>query len=1300
MSVMTQGSKRALPSASPASYSAIHELPQSMYSLGAAADAVHLHAQYRHQHRSAHRANDAIVYTRVDGSRGILHGPLPLISRLEDIGDEEEMEQEGADHNAQQGGNESHVATPITTTSMASGPPGEEDDLVLRVVDNGSGRGQPATTTSTTHQHQHDHRHTPPSSPASAGNHSDLESSGSESDGSVGADCPHIAGFQLDNVREALLDPSKWYCKECCNTECTWACLSCAEVGCGRFQSSHALAHYKKTEHPLVLEINTRYCHCYNCNGYVGGDNLSGEIAKLRSLLEEVQTLHLTSPEPSYATTNPDNHEQQDAPSRYYLTTKWQEFYVQHPSPRATNNHQPQLEQQTRVSTTLRTATRVCEEDDRFSFSEDSTGSFEEQEEAVAHQEGEERETHSKGKEERGSGEEEKGKEEETETCSPAVSTLSHQQSSFEFNIVEDEDDSDGISLIRFDYEESLTTTTTTITTVTETIDPQFDPADSAGPEDLIIACDGYGDVGEPDIKIEDMPSSNAPSDEPANKPEEGGTVDENNSNSSNKTKSKSRGRRAKRELIGLGLVCDSDRPAKADITVVPQRGQSAIPGQTGLRNLGNTCFMNAVLQALSNTLAFREFFVMKFLPKDKKGKLSRRETLDCLERIGTHGPPTVQDVSMSAELHNIFRVVWSGKWAVITPFALLDALWKFVPHFRNYQQQDAQEFLVFLLDRLHDELKDANLSSSPAASNTTSTASSPHRNRGSEQPSIISQTFQGQLRSQVTCASCGKISSRVEPFFDLSLDIPVQHSCPSYVRRTRNKTPPPTCHITDCLDSYTSPENLDDAYHCEFCNTKQEATKTLSIEVLPNVLCLVLKRFCWNKVSRAKVDTDVQFPLTSFDMSPYSTEKTNTLYDLKSVVIHHGTGLRVGHYTAFCYNADRDCWLNFNDSRVSVVSDEEVTESQAYILFYERKPKGIESSTAGASPFKIPRSIMRSSSGGSLRCSVQVKPPSQLTLDDENETVESEEEEKEFSVPKTKTKKKKSVIAKTRKQVATITASEAESGSHVPLSAAKRIAQQKKQKEDEDKRRMYKELSRKRKRDTRKDKKEHVSSSSDSESEESDPPPPPKPLPKRRGRPPTTKEGKLKRQREDEALAQKLLEEQEAARAERRQRKKRHKTESKDAEPQKQQHIFVTVPLTPSHSDDSDTTPAVEDPQPPAPAAERVTISPTRITITLGNKRKVGKEGADTTMSSTIVLKKQKTSATGKKTTSPTKPPKLRQSSRLKDKQQQHHEAEATAPTPASVVPGDGDYHQPEEEPEDDTRPKPRRVARRRPRR
>jgi hypothetical protein len=66
-------------------------------------------------------------------------------------------------------------------------------------------------------------------------------------------------------------------------------------------------------------------------------------------------------------------------------------------------------------------------------------------------------------------------------------------------------------------------------------------------------------------------------------------------------------------------------------------------------------------------------------------------------------------------EVHSLLRVLWSGKWAVVTPCALLESVWKFVPKFRNRQQQDAQEFLCYLFDRLQLELAHANSALGPA---------------------------------------------------------------------------------------------------------------------------------------------------------------------------------------------------------------------------------------------------------------------------------------------------------------------------------------------------------------------------------------------------------------------------------------------------------------------------------------------------------------------------------------------------------------------------------------------------------
>ena len=76
--------------------------------------------------------------------------------------------------------------------------------------------------------------------------------------------------------------------------------------------------------------------------------------------------------------------------------------------------------------------------------------------------------------------------------------------------------------------------------------------------------------------------------------------------------------------------------------------------------------------------------------------------------------------------------------------------------------QQDCQEFLAVLLDHLHEQLIYEQVSSS---SLTAAPAES-----------IVSQTFQGQLKNEVECLKCGHVSEKLEPFVYLSLPLPGAH--------------------------------------------------------------------------------------------------------------------------------------------------------------------------------------------------------------------------------------------------------------------------------------------------------------------------------------------------------------------------------------------------------------------------------------------------------------------------------------------------------------------------------------------
>ncbi|KAL1263854.1 hypothetical protein QQF64_004209 [Cirrhinus molitorella] len=266
--------------------------------------------------------------------------------------------------------------------------------------------------------------------------------------------------------------------------------------------------------------------------------------------------------------------------------------------------------------------------------------------------------------------------------------------------------------------------------------------------------------------------------------------------------------------------------------------------------------------------------------------------------------------------------------------------------HLAGYEQQDAHEFLIAALDVLHRHCKDDN---GKKANNPN------HCN------CIIDQIFTGGLQSDVTCQVCHGVSTTIDPFWDISLDLPGSSTpfwplSPGSDGSVVNGDSHPTgaTTLTDCLRRFTRPEHLGSSakIKCSGCHSYQESTKQLTMKRLPIVACFHLKRFEHSAKLRRKITTYVSFPL-ELDMTPFMASSkesrmngqyqqpvdslnNDNKYSLFAVVNHQGT-LESGHYTTFI-RQHKDQWFKCDDAIITKASIKDVLDSEGYLLFYHKQ--------------------------------------------------------------------------------------------------------------------------------------------------------------------------------------------------------------------------------------------------------------------------------------------------------------------------------------------------------------------------
>lgn len=178
------------------------------------------------------------------------------------------------------------------------------------------------------------------------------------------------------------------------------------------------------------------------------------------------------------------------------------------------------------------------------------------------------------------------------------------------------------------------------------------------------------------------------------------------------------------------------------------------------------------------------------------------------------------------------------------------------VEEFDNYMQQDAHEFLNFLINHINELIlaeRQQNSSKIKIHGNNDS-ANSP-----TNEPTWVHEIFQGILTSETRCLCCETVSSKDEDFFDLQVDIDQNTS------------------ITHCLRCFSNTETLcgDNKFKCDNCCSYQEAQKRMRVKKLPMILALHLKRFKYMEQynRHIKVSHRVVFPL---ELRLFNTVSTN----------------------------------------------------------------------------------------------------------------------------------------------------------------------------------------------------------------------------------------------------------------------------------------------------------------------------------------------------------------------------------------------------------------------------------------
>jgi len=366
-------------------------------------------------------------------------------------------------------------------------------------------------------------------------------------------------------------------------------------------------------------------------------------------------------------------------------------------------------------------------------------------------------------------------------------------------------------------------------------------------------------------------------------------------------------------------------------------------PTLIGLNNIGAICFINSSLQCLSQTEELTNYFL------DQKHK----DEIINKNNIALHNKNENQ---LSPSYYELINKLWEKNATEpksYSPDNFIKIINEMNPLFKLGQAGDSKDFIIFILEQIHRELKKPikMVSETPELNQYDKAKAyqyfiSTFRNESS----IISELFFGVYESTNVCLNCKKnynSKNQNEPIcynygifncLIFPLDEVKKLKLKNDTKQANDLDSNNIVNMNDCFNFYQKSDLFtgDNKNYCNICNQLFDSVYTTKIYSSPNYLIIIINRGKGN-IYNIKLDFPEILNISQFVIKK---EKPNIIYNLYGVLTHLGESGPNAHFFASCKSPVDGKWYRYNDAIVTPINDfqkDVIDFGTPYILFYQK---------------------------------------------------------------------------------------------------------------------------------------------------------------------------------------------------------------------------------------------------------------------------------------------------------------------------------------------------------------------------